>query len=159
MDAPGIRQLAGYIFSSAIALFVLGSLASATQEYQVATAERARKRVEATEVVCDRIGGAIDAIGNIHIIVRNTPPEQLPELAASSFNTLAQFCAGWLAPERRRFWTLEERDVLLTTNKAVFEFLLALEINKKPDLVDIAQRADTAKQLLEKAWNKFDLGK
>lgn len=156
IGGSGIRSAIGNCFAAGLTLLVIALLGPAKAEVETFASLRAHKRFEAAEVVRARIRPAMRGIDHLQS-VGLASPERLPELTADAFNSVAQFCSGWQAAERN-YWTADEHSSLLEANRAVFEFLLTLELQRAPSKRDLDEKAQIAHAALQAAINKLDLG-
>lgn len=81
--------------------------------------------------------------------VGSTTPDQLPSACSAEFSEVASYCAGWRTRERRRYWNRTLASQLDESNRALFDFVLTLEISNPP-------QAAILKDKLAAALNSLD---
>jgi hypothetical protein len=141
LDSEDLRGVGAHVISGAVPLLVIAFLAFDEAGRQVMAQARATARLDAIRTVRQRIIHALRAVENIAEIVRNEKPAEIPELAAPSFDGLAQFCSGWITHDVDEVWETEERVQLVRANRAVFSFLLSIELATPTNLAELDQRA------------------
>jgi hypothetical protein len=98
--------------------------------------------------ILGRAESAREALETLANVGRETP-EQLPTACTAEFSEVAAFCAGWRARERRRYWSRPLTALLAESNRALFDFILTLEISKPPHAKTLEEKHQAAVASLE----------
>jgi hypothetical protein len=98
--------------------------------------------------ILGRAEAAREAVETLAQVGRTTP-DQLPVACTLEFSEVAAYCAGWRTRERRHYWHRPLSDMFETSNRALFDFILTLEISKCPDFKTLEDKQKVAALSLE----------
>ena len=137
------RAVEGCIAFGALYLYLPGKVS--IEAFGHAWAEGLWKEGNDILVRAETAREAIDTLAS----VGSHTPSQLPIACTAEFSDVASFCAGWCARERRRYWDRPLAARLQEATRALFDFLLILDLKSPPNRDELNAKKVAAEKCLD----------
>lgn len=155
-SAADLRAFGGPMLAAALGLLLVAHLAFDKAAVTATSEAWANARLQAVTTVRQRCIAASESVDGIVSVVRGANASDIPERAATGFDRLAQLCSGWISLDAAvPVWDHYEREMLRTTNRAVFAFLLTIESDRDTNMATLEKRASEAKEAIATIERKF----